>query len=480
MDTDGNVYVAGTSRSYGTVGDFLTIKYTGAGVPLWTNRFDGAANNHDDVRRAAVDASGNVYVTGLSYNGNNYDIATLKYSSDGTPLWTNVFNGSGNGEDQPEGMAVDASGNVYVTGMSWNGNDFDYVTLKYSAAGTQAWARYYQGLEGGGHDEGTAVAVDAAGNVFVTGSSLSENGVYDYATLKYSSTGDQLWVNRYNGPSDGFDTAVAIAVDGNGSVVVTGFSANSYGFNAPYKWDYVTIKYTGDGSQLWLNRYNGPANSDDLPTAMTMDGAGNVYVTGYSSSGSSQDYATVAYSSAGSLLWVNRYDGPAGGDDQPSAIAVDHDNVYVTGTSMGANNDYATVAYTKVGVPMWAKRYNGPANRSEYDYAIAADGKGNVYVTGGSHAPNSYDDYATIKYAFASDATPLLILTTGGNFGFTNNLFGFDISGTANANVVIQSSTNLTDWNPVQTNNLGSGRYHFSSPQRSQPGGFFYRAMQLP
>src|SRR5262245_3459462 len=95
-DNAANVIVAGnsTSDSY-TGGDFLVIKYTSAGVALWTNRYNGPANGDDQVAALAMDGSGNVYVTGSSYNGGSYyensrDYATIAYSSAGVALWTDV------------------------------------------------------------------------------------------------------------------------------------------------------------------------------------------------------------------------------------------------------------------------------------------------------------------------------------------------------------------------------------------------------
>src|SRR5262249_32778838 len=80
----------------------------------------------------ATDASGGVLVTGYSTgNGTGKDYATIKYSSAGIPLWTNYFNGSGNGDDSGYAMATDGYGNVLVTGYATGGGTgYDYVTLK--------------------------------------------------------------------------------------------------------------------------------------------------------------------------------------------------------------------------------------------------------------------------------------------------------------------------------------------------------------
>ena len=105
-------------------------------------------------------------------------------------------------------------------------------------------------------------------------------------------------------------------------------------------------EYDTTGNQLWALRYNGPGNDRDIPFALTLDAAGNAYVTGGSVGlGTSYDYAPIKYDSDGNQVWVVRYDGPASG---ANAIAVDQTgNVYVTGNSegIGTGYDYATVKY---------------------------------------------------------------------------------------------------------------------------------------
>jgi hypothetical protein len=176
----------------------------------------------------------------------------------------------------------------------------------------------------------------------------------DYATIKYSSTGVSLWTNRYNGPGNGDDYATAVVVDGSNSVIVTGYSLVSGGGS-----DYATIKYSGGGVPLWTNRYNGSGKGYDRAYAVALDGSGNVIVTGYSlgSPGPNSDYATIKYSSAGVPLWTNRYNGPGNGSDQAAAVAVDHSgNVIVAGHSDGGgyNYDFATVKYICVPSPVIA------------------------------------------------------------------------------------------------------------------------------
>ena len=255
--------------------------------------------------------------------------------------WVARYNGPGNLDDGGHAIAGDSSGNVYVTGGSHgSGTDLDYATIKYTSAGQQQWVARYNGLASG-WDRAAAIARDSSGNVYVTGQSLGLGTNFDYATVKYDSTGQELWVARYNGPGNGEDDAVAIASDSSGNVYVTGVSLGS----GTGLFDYATIKYDSAGQEQWVARYSLPAS--DLAVAIAVDGSGNVYVTGRSTGlGTFPDYATVKYDSAGQEQWVARYNGPGNGGDFANGIAVDASgNVYVTGGSedSGGYLDYATI-----------------------------------------------------------------------------------------------------------------------------------------
>ena len=319
-------------------------------VQAWVQRYNGLGNGANEAYAVAVDGSNNVIVTGASTNsGSGYDYATIKYSSAGMPLWTNRYNGSGNGDDEASAVAVDSGNNVIVTGYSTGSSGYDdYATIKYSSDGVPLWTNRYKG-PGGMEDVATAVAVDGSNNVLVTGYSWGGGSWYDYATIKYSSAGVALWTNRYNGPGNGNDEAQAIASDSSNNVIVTGYSTGGNG-----NYNYATIEYSSAGVPLWTNRYSGPANGPDEATGVAVDAGNNVVVTGYSTnSASGYDYATIKYSSAGVPLWTNRYNGPGNADDLARAVAVDHSgNVIVTGYSTGSGGEYdfATVKYS---VGLW-------------------------------------------------------------------------------------------------------------------------------
>jgi len=406
IDKSGNVFVTGYSISAGTAEDITTIKYNSKGDTLWVRKYNGPGNGMDVALALALDDSGNVYVTGYSMgSGTNFCYTTIKYDSLGDTLWVRHYNGPANAGDRAYAIAVDDSGNVYITGFSVGSGTTDYLTLKYSPAGDTLWTRRYDG-PGNSYDYPYAIAVDSSRNVFVTGLSLGTGSPtsHDYATLKYNSNGDLAWVRRYDGPGNFLDDAYDLAVDNNGNVYVTGFSV---GLGTAVD-DYATIKYDLNGTELWVRRYNGPVSGGDESFAIAVDTMGNVYVTGYSDADTGAkvnlDYLTIKYSAIGDTLWTRRYNGPGNGNDEAYAIAVDDSgNIYVTGysdreISAALNQDYATVKYGADGTLKWVARYNGPGNSGDVAYSLAVDDSGNVYVTGRSWGGASDYDFTTIKY----------------------------------------------------------------------------------
>ena len=337
VDASGNVYVTGGSNSGGATSyDYATIKYKPNGDTAWVRRYNGPANSDDYALDLAVDGSGNVYVTGESPgNGTNRDYATVKYFPNGDTAWVRMYNGAGNGADGARAIAVDDSGNVCVTGWSYQGSlRTDYVTIKYYPNGNTAWVRKY-GFSGS--NIAYAIAVDHSCNVYITGQSY---GIYaDFATIKYYPNGDTAWTRRYNGAGANTDEAYAIAVDGSGNVYVTGRSTGS-----GTDYDYATIKYDSSGTRLWVASYNGPGSSADKANAIAVDDSGNVYVTG-ESYGVDYDYATVKYDQNGNERWVERYNSGHDGDEAHAIVVDAYGNVYVT----GGGYDYATIKYGKIG-----------------------------------------------------------------------------------------------------------------------------------
>jgi hypothetical protein len=389
VDVQGNVYVTGQSWGLGGNFDYATVKYSSVGQQEWVARYHGPDDRNDQANAMAIDATGNVYVTGFSQNSDSYsDWATIKYNSDGQEQWVARHSVCPRSNAFANAIAVDDSGDLYVTGVDADG----WGTIKYNSSGEEQWVVHY--------NSGTpaAIAIDKADNVYVTG------GDTDYVTIKYDSAGQEQWVARYHGPGTGSDYAHANAIDGSGNVYVTGASAGS-----GTALDYATIKYNPAGQQQWVARYDGPAHSNDHAAAIAVGSSGDVYVTGDSVGlGTDYDYATVKYDSAGHEQWVARYDET--GQDGATAIAVDNSgNAYVTGYSQAGflgNEDYATIKYTSAGQQQWVVRYDDGSNLGDFAAAIVLDGAANVYVTGGSIGPSTNYDYATIKYGQGPTPTP--------------------------------------------------------------------------
>lgn len=280
-----------------------------------------------------------------------------------------------------------------------------------AVAGARLWVKRYNG-PGNGGDGAMSVAVGpGGGTVFVTGTSMGSTTGYDYATVAYSvATGARLWVARYNGPANGEDDAQSVAVSPDGSTVFVAGTSRGPTANG----DYATVAYNAaTGAQRWVKRYNGPGNGSDqvASLAVSPDG-GTVFVTGSSQGiGPGGDYATIAYGAAtGAQRWVSRYNGPGNRTDGAESVAVSPNGaaVYVTGYSSGttSGDDYATAAYSAAtGAQRWVRRYNGPANGEDSAESVAVSPSGaTVYVTGTSPGNTSHGDYATAAYTAATGA----------------------------------------------------------------------------
>lgn len=441
VDAAGNIYVTGLSTNNGTGIDYLTIKYNSQGVQQWASFYNGPVNGPDAARSLAVDAQGNVYVTGYSngsVNPNDYDYATVKYNSSGIQLWVQRV-GAAAVTDGGVGLGLDDSGNVYVTGVI-TGNLSDFGTIKYNPQGVQQWLRVYNG-PGSSIDEATAIVVSGTGNVYVTGSSFGSGTGFDYATVKYNSSGIEQWVKRYSFSGNGNDDASDIVIDAQENVYVTGYvySGSSQGFN------YGTVKYNSTGVEQWTAFYNGPGSGEDDAYSVAADNSGNVYVTGESLGSPSSDIATVKYNSSGVQQWVQRYNGINNNYDKGYALILDAwGNIYVAGSSADSANhyNYITLKYNTSGGNQWTAIYNGPGNNEDEARSIAIDNSGSIIVTGYSYGSGTERDYATIKYIQVPDA-PFLFSPSNNSSGLpvSLNLIWYKSPGAVNYRVQLASDS---------------------------------------
>ncbi len=383
IDEYANVYVTGWSNdlhSLNIARDCATIKYDTYGNELWVVRYSYPGGDWEDwCYDIVLDPFGNVCVTGAVQSA--YKIGTIKYDGNGNVIWENIHEPpylDNHGTD----IDVDAYGNIYVAAFCVS-PEAEYRLIKYNDFGNIIWERSYSPP----YIEFPVLAIDNQDNVFIAGASWRNYPSAEYIVIKYNETGTELWRKFYNGSADSINFINAVVVDDSGNVYVTG---QSMGMDSGY--DYATIKYDTNGNQLWVSRYDGPNSGHDEANAITVDDLGNIYVTGISEG----DYMTVKYDSNGSEQWVVRYDGPENGSDKANDIALDNlENVYITGISEG---DFATIKYDPNGVEQWVERYDGPGNGSDEAYSIALDSSNNVYVAGKSMGSGTDYDFAIIKY----------------------------------------------------------------------------------
>ncbi|MBN1897708.1 MAG: SBBP repeat-containing protein, partial [Spirochaetes bacterium] len=298
----------------------------------WTQIYNNGGG--DEAYYITTDNSGYIYVTGSSYNGTDFDFATIKYDPAGNSIWTQRMNSVVvNSNDYGHAVCVDNSGCVYVTGPRQNWN---YFTIKYSSNGNTMWSQ--QGPSGRTFD----IDVDNNnGFVYITG--FRDVGNYDNCTIKYTTNGISIWTQQYDGGFNNDDRGHGLVVDNTGYIYVTGHKYN--GVNV----DYFTIKYQENGATIWTQQYDG--GGIDWSRGIAMDSLGYIYITGFTHNGSDYDFFTIKYDSNGNTLWTQQYDG--GDTDAPERIAVDQmGSVYVAGYRYnGTDDDFFVIKYMQPPYP---------------------------------------------------------------------------------------------------------------------------------
>ncbi len=395
LDRDGNIYCAGYTTPSGNT-NMLVLKYRPDGTLVWAREYDGPAAGIDIATSIVVNNSGNVFITGYATTTTGPDYCTIRYDSLGNQEWVRFYDGPVSGSEYATAITLDNQGNVIVTGYSpGSGTADDYCTIKYSPDGTQRWVARYNNPAANSNDRAVGVATDPQGNVYVTGQSIASN--WDYLTVKYNANGSQQWAARYNGDGNGVDYAAAIVVDESGNCYITGSSMGS----GTADMDYVTIKYSTSGTREWVARYNGSGNDYDYGYGIALDQSRNVLVIGNSIGLGTAlyDYVTLKYDNDGNLRWERRFDG--GSYDYGRGIAVDSaGNCYVTGNSYRTNNyDFLVVSYDPAGNTRWFTYYNDVGNGTDYPTSVRVDRTGNVYCAGyRSGGSGTGSDALLVKY----------------------------------------------------------------------------------
>lgn len=403
VDPSGNFFVAGSFSGTSVTFDSITLtnSHLDGYIDLFLAKYDSNGNvkwaisagdyYSDEATSVAVDAAGNAYLTGYwygdtitfgsislhnTYHGNS-DMFLVKYDPNGNVKWAKSAGGVSN--DLSKAVAVDASGNAFITGWFQWAINFDPVTLqnadhtgygspdiflaKYNSDGEFQWANSARGMV---YDEPKSIAVDNAGNTYITGYFASRTITFDNIILantdsdttiewphndifvaKYDSEGKAIWAKSAGGSKH--DDGKSVAVDAESNVYLSGYFASgtvdfdgisliTSNIGTSYT-DIFLAKYDENGNIQWAK--NAKGTNRDIANSITLDVAGNIYQTGYTGSqsitfgtitnlNSSYESAFITkYNTDGEALWVINSEGRSWIKAQ--SIAVCKESIYIGG-----------------------------------------------------------------------------------------------------------------------------------------------------
>jgi uncharacterized delta-60 repeat protein len=425
VDRDGNVIIVGSTNN-GSNNYHVAKFYANGSGTAWTASPGGTGN--DAATAVAVDSARNIIVTGYVWNTTtaNYDIRTIKYDQDGTELWRHDYDAAG-GDDQATAVAVDSSGNIYVAGYAFNGtHNEDFLLIKYLPGGPTDNIPAWKEISDISNQYNRFVSIHAGSDgIAVTGYSMAAGADVNIVTRKYAF-GEPLvqvreWIFSSPGATD--DRGVAVKMDGLGNVIMTGHVTNA----ANNKDIYIAKYDPNSDTPVWTKTYLG--EGEDEPKGLWLDSAGEVYVTGST--------ATLA---GGTDFYTGN-----GAADIPVGIVVDDSEgtadaggVFVTGyTTASSNEDYLTLKLRKDnGSLLWQKTFNGSGNKNDRPVGIAlipstALTPRNAVVAGWTRSTGdvNLNDFTAIKYDFGVlNAPTRLTATVDANNASTINLSWSDNS----------------------------------------------------
>jgi hypothetical protein len=449
-----------------------------------------------------TDAAGNTYIIGYFSSSADFDPGAAKatLSSAGSfDMFFAKYDASGNyvyakrvgglSQDYAIDLAVDGSGNIYITGTFEGTVDFDHGNglanltsaggsdiffAKYDASGNYIYAKK---IGGTGTDNGSGITVDGSGNVYLTGGfqfvidfdpgagtvNLTSAGT-DLFIAKYNATGEYVYAKNVGGT--GSNVSNRIALDATGNVYITGYFSSSVDFDpgaatatltSAGSNDIFLAKYDASGNYVFANKLGGTGS--DMGMRLTLDGSNNIYLTGMFSStvdfdpgagtaslvsAGSIDVFFAKYDAAGNYLFAKKIGGTSG--ELVHGIALDASgNIFITGdysgtadfdpgaaavnlTTTGSNEIYIA-KYDAAGNYVFAKSIGG--TQSDRGTGIAIDAAGNIYATGYFRNTADFNPGAGTANLVAPSGlenTYLLSLDNSGNYRSAGALgvYGFD------------------------------------------------------
>jgi hypothetical protein len=329
VDSSGNVYLVGYTTTEGQGNrEALVSKYNSSGVLQWQRILGDSNPNY--AYGVVLDSSGDVYVAGI---GDSSTGLIFKYNSSGSIQWQKTVPYM-----QSAFIAMDSSNNIYVAGTYYTGgnNNRNWLIMKLNSSGSLTWARE---MTGSGTDFLTGIAVDSSGNVFVTGHvNTSSAGSYDMAIAKYNTSGTFQW--HYYIGGTGYEQSTGIAVDSSGNAYTLNYSA-APGSNDTSNGNMIITKWNSSGTIVWQRTLGDPTIIEDTSNSsnsVAVDSSDNIYITfknatAYSGAPGAVDCVFAKYNSSGVLQWQRFF----GGSDNDEGIGVSVDNsghFYVTGNTV--------------------------------------------------------------------------------------------------------------------------------------------------
>ncbi len=422
------------------VGMILVLVFTSHAVAevaypvAWTAQIGTAS---DDVSRSvAVDASGNSYISGYTEgvlgdsSAGNYDAFLTKFDSLGNEVWSSQIGTSS--VDQSFSVAVDGSGNSYISGLtqgvlgSSSAGGTDAFLTKFDSSGDEVWSSQ---IGSSGTDYSWSVAVDASGNSYISGYTnsvigSSSAGSNDAFLTKFDSLGNEVWTQQI-GTSSG-DYSYSVAVDGSGNAYISGYTAGVIGSSSAGGYDAFLTKIDSSGDEVWSSQLG--TGGTDISYSVAVDGSGNAYISGYTggvlgdSSAGGTDAFLTKFDSSGDEVWSSQI-GSATLDISYSVAVDGSGNAYISGYTAGVLGDSSAggvdaflTKFDSSGDEVWTQQIG--TGSADISYSVAVDGSGNAYISGetrgdlgGTNAGGA--DAFLVKYEVPEPAT-LSLLAIGG------------------------------------------------------------------
>lgn len=416
-------YTCGSTLNSAGNYDLFVQKKNSSGVILWTQTYNGAGNGNDYAADAQIDAVGNVYICGTYYKDatDSNNAVIIKYNTAGTHKWTKTYNGAGSRHDAFAALQV--SGNVVVAvGTTWKNttNMFDMLVMRADSNANTVWTQTWD------HVNLNDVAVNlwnSGTKIYIAGGAQSAVTTYKYAVVNVKASDGSIQGSTVTGGTAfGFDQLTDIQYDANGYIYLTGGVINTGTI-----YDIKTVKLDTALNIIWSATYASSGAYNDIGTGLAIDQVGNVIVTGYRTSATTgQDYVTIKYSSGGTQRWVATYDGGLNAQDSATSVVVnptDTNKIYVTGLSYnGSSKDYWTLKYDGLGNLKWDIGFNNIYNTDDRALAIAIDTMGNLIVVGQNKLNDTTHTYTTVKYIEKTTLLPDDTIPASSNsFVFTEN-----------------------------------------------------------